>query len=224
MKNIYEKIYEGDVLNLSNNPRIKIMLNIIDCYDLKNKNILDVGCYNGIFLSLIKNKNNNFYGIEASDYGVQEATRKGIKVKKFFFDDKTKIPLESDFFDVIIAGEIIEHIYDTDLFLDEIHRLLKPNGRLLISSPNLASFGRRLLLLIGRNPIIEVSPNELDSSGHIRYFTFKTLKYLLEKHDFKIISERSDVVNFSNNGKIRSLLLPRAFPTLGQSVIIEGEK
>lgn len=201
------------------NPRIKVMTDIVNSLNLNKKNILDIGCFDGTFLSMITNRNNNFYGVDASDYAVKQSSKKGIQVKQFFFDDVTKIPFQDNFFDLIIAGEIIEHIYDTDFFLEEIRRLLKRNGFFLISTPNLASLGRRLLLFFGMSPIIEVSPNEIDSPGHIRYFTFKTQRKLLEKHGFKILIRRSDVLNLTSNGAIRSLLAPTIFPTIGQSVI-----
>lgn len=205
--------------DLAENPRIKIMLDIINNLDLQKKNILDIGCFDGTFLSLIKNRNNRLYGLDASDYAVKQSVKKKITVKQFFFDDTTKIPFKSGYFDLIIAGEIIEHIYDTDFFLEEISRLLKKNGLLLLSTPNIASLGRRILLLLGINPIIEISPNEIDSPGHIRYFTFKTLKWLLEKHSFKILSGKSDVLNLTGSGKFKSLLIPKIFPSIGQSVI-----
>lgn len=205
--------------NLFESPRIKVMLDIINGMDLKNKKILDIGCFDGTFLSLIKNSNNDFYGIDASEYAIKEAKKKDIRVKKFYFDDKTKLPYKDNFFDLVNAGEVIEHIYDTDFFLKEIKRILKKDGYLSLSTPNIASMGRRLMLLVGISPIIEVSPNEIDSPGHIRYFTFKTLKWLLEKHTFKILIERSDVLNLTSNGTVRSLLIPKIFPTIGQSVI-----
>lgn len=220
-KNIYENLYDQEQkrLDLHFNPRIKIMLGMINDLQLVNKRILDLGCYDGTFLSLIKNRKNDFYGIEASDYGFQEAKAKGIKVDKFFMRDGVKLPFENDFFDLVIIGEIIEHIYDTDFFLTEIKRVLKKSGYLLVSTPNIASFGRRLMLLFGFNPIIEVSPNLSDSSGHIRYFTFKSLKGLLEKHNFRVIRSKSDVVNFSSNGRLKSYLIPKLIPSLGQSII-----
>jgi 2-polyprenyl-3-methyl-5-hydroxy-6-metoxy-1,4-benzoquinol methylase len=221
MKNIYSGFYKNPKrrLNLVDNPRIKIMVNIVNSLNLDNKNILDIGCYDGTFLSLIRNKNNDFYGIEASEYGIKEAIKKGVKMKNFYFNDIDKIPFKSDFFNLIIAGEIIEHIYDTDFFLKEIFRLLKKDGFLLISTPNIASLGRRIMLLFGLNPIIEISPNQQDSSGHIRYFTFRALEEILAKHGFKILTKKSDVVNFSFTGKLKSKLLAKLFPQIGQSII-----
>ncbi len=225
MKNIYKDMYEiKGRPDLMDNSRIKVMLNIINNLDIKRKKILDIGCFDGTLLSLVNNRNNQFYGIDANDYAVRQARKKGIRVKQFFFDDVTKIPFADKFFDLVIAGEIIEHIYDTDFFLEELIRMLKPDGYLLISTPNIASLGRRILLLLGINPIIEISPNEIDSPGHIRYFTFKTLEGLLKKHGLKVLQTRSDVLNLSNDGKIKSLRIPKIFPTIGQSIICLCQK
>ncbi len=211
-------------LDLSQNIRVRIMLELIERLKLNGKNILDIGCFDGTLLSLIANKSNKLYGIDANDFAVKQARKKGIKVKQFFFDDITKIPFKKNSFDLIIAGELIEHIYDTDFFLEEIRRILKPYGYLLLSTPNIASLGRRLMLLLGISPIIEVSPNEVDSPGHIRYFTFKSLKWLLEKHGFKILIERSDVLNLTADGKLKSLQIPKITPTFGQSIICLCQK
>ncbi|MFA5872185.1 MAG: class I SAM-dependent methyltransferase [Parcubacteria group bacterium] len=225
-KNIYKNLYsdQNNLGNLAKNPRIQSMLEIINRANPKDKNILDIGCYDGTFLSLIKNRNNNFFGLEASDWGAEKARQKGIEVNQYFFNGSAGLPYEDEFFDVITAGEIVEHIFDTDFFLEEIARALKPGGKFLLSTPNIASFGRRLLLLAGKNPIIEISPNESDSSGHIRYFTFKTLKDILGKHKFEIILSRSDYVNFSKNGKIRSVFLAKIFPRTGTSIICYAKK
>ena len=225
MKNIYQKMYHiGRQLNLEKNIRIKIMADIVNNLNLNGANILDIGCYDGTLLSLIENKKNNLYGLDASDYAITKARKRGIGVKKFFFDDKKKIPLKSNFFDLVIAGEIIEHIFDTDFFLDEIYRLLKKDGFLLLSTPNLASLGRRLMLLLGINPIIEYSPNERNSSGHIRYFTFRTLRKLVEKHKLRIIVKKSDIVNFNSQGSVNCKTIPKIFPSLGQSIVYLAQK
>ncbi len=220
-KNIYERLYENrdKRLDLFSTPRITVMLGIVDGLDMKHKNILDIGCYDGTFLSLIRNRDNGFYGVEASDFGVQQSRAKGIAVEKFFIRDGVPVPFRDGSFDFVIIGEIIEHMYDTDFFLAEIRRVLKPQGYLLVSTPNIASLGRRIMLLFGANPILETSPNEPASSGHIRYFTFASLRSLLEKHGFRILKGRSDVVNFSGDGRFRSLVLPKLFPSLGQSII-----
>lgn len=221
MKNIYKNKYKSG-FNIKNNYRIELMINIIKKINPINNNILDIGCYDGTLLSKIPKKN-NLFGIEASDKGYRLCLKNKIKVTNFFFNDN-KLPYKSNFFDIVIAGEIIEHIYDTDKFLNEIKRILKPNGYLVISTPNIASLPRRLLLFFGINPIIETTPNRSDSSGHIRYFTFKSIGLLLKENGFKIKKSLSDLLNFDNSGKIKSKLIPKIFPTIGQSIILLCEK
>lgn len=58
-------------------------------------------------------------------------------------------------FDIIIAGNIIEHIIDTDAILAKIYDFLKPSGSLLLTTPNITLLDRRVILLIGINPFIE---------------------------------------------------------------------
>ncbi|MBU0534991.1 class I SAM-dependent methyltransferase [Patescibacteria group bacterium] len=227
MKDIYKNKYtKSNDLELIHSTRIKVMREMIKCsgIDTDNSTVLDFGCYDGTFLSLLSPNKKNLFGIEASDYGVKSCREKSLNVKQFYLEDTTIIPFDDATFDLLVAGEIIEHIYDTDHLLEEFYRVLKQKGKLIISTPNISSLGRRLLLLVGKNPIIELSPNETDSSGHIRYFTFSTLTDLLKKHFFKVVDKRSDVVNLSGDGKLRLTTPARLLPSIGQSIIILAVK
>lgn len=100
---------------------------------------------------------------------------------------------------VDIAIEVIEHLLNPDYMLREVHRVLKDDGIFLISTPNLASWVNRLILLLGYQPYnAEVSTEILAGvpwkaysftkpSGHIRPFTLRGLRELLEYHGFHII-------------------------------------
>jgi SAM-dependent methyltransferase len=126
-------------------------------------------------------------------------------------------------FDSVVAGEIIEHIFDTDLFLNNIYKVLKKNGTLILSTPNIASLARRIMLLLGINPLIEVTARRYDA-GHIRYFTFKSLKNLLYENDFSIMHFTSDSINFDNKAFFKSKILAEIFPTFGKTLIIKAAK
>jgi 2-polyprenyl-3-methyl-5-hydroxy-6-metoxy-1,4-benzoquinol methylase len=187
-------------------------------------NVLDIGCADNTFLQLIKKSQANLYGVDACTKAVKICLNKGLNVKKVYLQDNRKFPYKSNFFSYIIAGEIIEHIYDTDFFLKEIFSLLKKNGLLIISTPNLASLGRRLLLLLGKNPVIETGLIKNQTVGHIRYFVKSTLFVLLKRQGFKILEYKSDVVNFVPSGKIKSRLFAQLMPGLGRSIIVKCQK
>lgn len=94
-----------------------------------------------------------------------------------------------------------------------------------MTTPNLATLGRRIMLLMGKNPLIETSCDKKTCNvGHIRYFIKITLLELLRKHGFKIDIFRSDVVNFNNRGTLYSRSLARIFPTLVKTLIVKASK
>lgn len=194
--------------------RLVIMSKLIK----KHSTVLDLGCGTGFFLEYIKSNCKSVQGIEISSRAANIGQKKGLNIK--VADLHSQFPFNDNHFDTIIAGEIIEHIYDTDFFLNEVKRILKPNGDLIISTPNIATLGRRLMLLVGINPSIETSLE--NAAGHIRYFTKSSLEQLLNKHNFNITVFTSDTINFSNDGKIQSKLLSRLFPTFGARLIIKA--
>ncbi len=202
----------------SSDFRLKEVLDLIGT----GKKVLDIGCYDGTVTKLIKDKGNDVTGLEISDEAIVLAKVKDLQIIKA--DLSQEFPVPDNAFDVVFAGEVIEHIFDTDGFLQEISRVLKNNGHLVLTTPNLATFGRRLLLLFGKNPLIENSIRDKNSSGHIRYFTKGSLSELLCSNGFKIDKLVSNVVNFNLSGTLRSRLLAKLFPTLGSILILKASK
>lgn len=188
-----------------------------------NQKILDIGCYEGSMGVLIQEKNNKVIGIDITMPGLIGAIKKGIIC--ICSDLSKSFPFKNESFDTIIAGEIIEHIIDTDFFIEEIKRILKPAGKIIITTPNTASFGRRLLLLMGINPHFEASltfPSK--PAGHVRYYTSDLLISFLEYHGLKIEELTSNVINFTGSGSISSQWLAKLFPGLGSCLIIIAKK
>jgi len=186
--------------------------------------VLDLGCFDGTIGEILIKNGNEVCGIDASKKAVKLAREKGIKAKVGNIEEK--FDFEDNFFDVVVSGEIIEHIVDTDFFIDEIRRVLKPNGFLVLSTPNVASLGRRILLFFGKNPYFEASFGfpSYATAGHIRFFTEDLLLSYLKFKKFEIITFTSDIVNFTPSGNISSKLLADIFPSLGRSLIVEAKK
>ena len=178
--------------------------NILRCAE-KNRNagLLDLGCYDGKWARRIASKigTKDIFGLEIIEEKAKEATKAGVKVT--LGDLNEKLSFEQKF-DVIHANQVIEHLKDTDLFVSEIHRLLKPGGYTIISTENLSSWHNVFSLVLGYtpfslvnctsktsaigNPLAPQKGNglEFNSLQHHRVFTLRGLKELLEIYGFKI--------------------------------------
>jgi len=198
----------------SDRIRVRKVLRLIG----SGKRVLDIGCSDGIIGSLLMRQNNEVYGIELSHISALKAKRSGLEV--FRADSNKLLPFLDSYFDVVFAGEIIEHIVDVDKFLEEIKRVLKRNGFLVLTTPNLASLGRRLLLFWGRDPFIDIS--WIHNLGHCRYFVKETLLQLLKTHNFTLDVCEADVINFNSSGTLYSSKIAELFPTFGRSIIVKA--
>jgi len=212
------RYYKDFTIGNTEKIRINKLLKLIGT----NKKVLDIGCGDGFISELILKNNNDVYGIEIAEDAIKKARNKGITIYDLDLNLDWCNNLQEKF-DVVFAGEIIEHVFDTDKFLKNIHRVLKKDGYIVLSTPNVASLGRRILLLLGKNPLIETTARSYDA-GHIRYFTYKTLKKLLEENNFKMKYFTSDCINFNANGLIKSKLGAIFFPKMGRSLIIKAVK
>lgn len=81
--------------------------------------------------------------------------------------------------DVVFAGDLIEHLSNPGLFLDQVRQNLKPGGRLIISTPNAFNLFNLVEKLTKNEPTV--------NREHTCYFNRKTLGALLERHGFEVI-------------------------------------
>lgn len=212
---IFSKEYQIDD---QEKMRLEVMLKMVG----EGKEILDVGCRDGTLAEKMKEIGNKVEGVEISDFSIKKAREKGINVYDLDLNSSWAGKIQKKY-DVVFAGEVIEHLFETDSFLQNARNVLKDDGVLILSTPNLASLGRRILLLLGKNPVIEFNTKE-GHAGHVRYFVYDTLKYVLEDNGFEISEFTSEVINISKSGRCRSGFFARAFPTLGRSLIVKAHK
>lgn len=199
IENFYDDIYVGQQVE-SLEPRLKKVVALFAEYCPDINKLLDIGCVDGTFTALLQTVSNTkeAYGIDISEEAVAGANANGIKAVRMNVD-QGHLPYEDGFFDAVFCGEIIEHLYDPDSLLDEISRVLRKDGLAMITTPNLAAWHNRIILLLGYQPhSTEVSlkynvgklrpkSEEYHLSGHIRVFTCRALKELIKLHGFKIL-------------------------------------
>lgn len=187
--------------------------------------ILDVACNDGYISEILKNNNNVVFGFDIAIKDIRIARKRGINVK-YFKIGSGPFPYKDKQFDVVLLGDIIEHIFDTDEMLRECYRILKPKGKLIITTPNVASLLRRFMLLIGISPFleysIELSTNGFPSVGHIRYYTAKTLTKQLYHNNFIVKKLVGNVVFIAP--WLRLFYLAKLFPTLSSLLFCVAEK
>jgi len=194
----------------------------LDVANKSDKRVLELAAAGGTISRKIADAG---YSVLASD--IEEKllfTINHDRVKTKAFDVCEKFPLENNSFDAIYAGEIIEHVYDVLFFLKECYRILKPNGVLVITTPNLATLNDRIGFLFGR------SPSQVDILHpyrylHIRPLTFEKAEAAFIKIGFVDVHLKSNCVELPkvfNN--YRSKTIAKYLPSLGRSVIIAGRK
>jgi SAM-dependent methyltransferase len=118
---------------------------------LRPQSLLDVGCADGSFLfEYLDYKPANFCGIEASPSLKKQAEARGIKVQAV--DLNGVWPYPDNTFEVVHCAQVIEHLHNTRLFVQEIKRVLQPGGTALITSENLTSLLNTGAMLLGYTP------------------------------------------------------------------------
>jgi SAM-dependent methyltransferase len=118
---------------------------------LRPRVLLDVGCGDGSLLfRYLDYRPDRFCGVEAAPALKAKAAQRGIEV--LAFDLNGQWPYEDNTFDVVHSAQVIEHLHNTRLFVQEIYRVLKPGGTALVTSENLTSFLNLGAMILGYTP------------------------------------------------------------------------
>ena len=147
-----------------------------------SERVLDVGCATGFLAQRLQARGATVVGLELDERAAAEARRFCEAV--YVGDVETmELPLEPGNFDAIVCGDFIEHLRDPRAFLVRIRPFLRPDGKLVLSTPNVANWAMRLGLLFGRFRYTEWGI--LDRT-HTHLFTRKTLRECLESAGYRL--------------------------------------
>ncbi len=177
--------------------------------------VLDIGCATGFMGKYLrKEKKCTVFGLDIRT-GEAKVAKKNLDkmiiadIEKPNVEGIVRQKTKNKKFDVILATSLIEHLAHPDQALRRMSRLLKPNGVLILSTPNVAHWSMRLSLLKGR---FDYSEYGILDNTHLHLFTIKTFRQLFEKNDLHIQKMRIDA---EGGGLPRlSLALAPFFPNL----------
>ena len=189
--------------------RYKTIRNLIG--NVKNKTLLDIGC-----------------GGSPISEGVK--TLKTIRmdgVQKYNPDiswnfNKYPWPIQDRSIDLIIAGEILEHMFTPIKFLKECNRILKKNGEIIISVPNICSFKNRFKVLFNQLPEGCAFPSDDESyERHIIDFNSASLRKILLESGFRVLNQKSNGIILHSRLIWPVFLTPASF---GETLIVKAVK
>jgi 2-polyprenyl-3-methyl-5-hydroxy-6-metoxy-1,4-benzoquinol methylase len=159
----------------------------------RDKFVLDVGCAAGDTAEALVARGCTVSGVDI-DADAAEPAR--AVLDELVIADIDRNPLSEHFkaesFDAIIFGDVLEHLVDPWATLRDAATLLRPEGRILVSIPNVAHAAVRLALLQGNWDYTEKG---LLDRTHLRFFTLETVCELLESADLQIEVLRSTVLD-----------------------------
>lgn len=205
----------------------------------KKGRILDIGCYPLHLSTALKEMGFSVYGVSSFHEPINQTKR--VKILNIETD---KLPFTDNKFDLVLFSEVIEHLYQSPKFaLKEIKRVLKKNGQLIITTPNVARSINRLFLLMGKNiyPAIDdfFDDNAINKSlyfRHNREYTMAEIKRLVEESGLSC-QEKNFFISYTpfrkkrkkdnpflKLGKFINYLLMLIFPPLRDTLYLRAVK
>ena len=160
---------------LGDNISLKKILHLVG----KGKKVVDFGCATGYLANLLQKRDCVVTGVEINPEAAKVAEKycqKVIVANLDFVSVQEILPNQK--FDVVVFGDILEHLRNPWKVLEDTKQILSENGYVIASIPNIAHGAIRLSLLQGRFDYMDFGI--LDNT-HLRFFTRKTVKSLFEK-------------------------------------------
>lgn len=169
--------YETDVDPASNTSHA-LMLRLVGA----NKRVLDVGCATGYLARALREQGCTVSGVEFDAAAAEEAAP---ALERIVVGDLERLDLPAEFageqFDVVVFGDVLEHLRDPLPVLRSVRELLRPGGAVVISVPNIAHGDVRLALLQGKFTYRNLG---LLDNTHVHFFTRESLRGFLQEAGF----------------------------------------
>lgn len=181
MRQYYEELWQRLPQQLEP-PYLELRRRFLREHVRPGERALDLGCGAGTFTGLLAQAGAEPVGVDVAEAALRRARAAQPGLRFVLAPFEGPLPLEDGAFDVVWCSEVIEHVADTAPWLSEIRRVLRPAGRLLLTTPN---HTRVAILVHGLEPYAE------PLSDHLHLYTARSLRRLLEGFDFGEIALRA---------------------------------
>ncbi len=210
---VYQEYLSGDFLTFGSYERNDVLKRIYE--HGTDKRLLDIGAGKGTISQFFLTKGYELHALEWNSSGVKNLFKIGVKAQNIDIED---IPYgyEDNFFDEVFWGDNIEHLFFPERVAREIYRILKPGGRLVLSTPNHGWIVNRLYYLVMGVPRrTEGHKLPIWEWQHIRYFNKKEIQRFLEHCGF-----HNNLAIHGADRRQPFAFLSRYFPSSCGSVIV----
>jgi SAM-dependent methyltransferase len=144
IKALYEGKYAcADLQKFEDYERNRLLARCAPLFCKAGMRMLDLGCRDGVVAEYFENLGLSVAGLDISEKALGLARKRGIKDLQQGDIEKT-LPYEDESFDLVFWGDNIEHLFEPLKALNEIHRILKKNGILILSTPNMGCIWYRI--------------------------------------------------------------------------------
>lgn len=145
--------------------------------------VLDAACGNGYIANEIRKLGHTVYGCELADSGLALARRSYPEITFFKQDlyEDMRQSLPEGGVDVVVASEVIEHMFAPTKFLENLRRTLKPGGHVILTTPYHGFFKNLAISLVNGWDNHFMVHHE---GGHIKFYSPKTLKAVMRETGF----------------------------------------
>jgi SAM-dependent methyltransferase len=181
MRDYYEELWQNlpDALDPPDRP---LRMQFLRAQVAAGERVLDLGCGDGWICAELVGLGAQPLGVEVAPAAVERARRHHPGLEFRLAEIGGELPSEDNAFDVVWASEVIEHVADTARWLSEVRRVLRPQGRLLLTTPNHS----RLRLLAGG-----IGRYSEPLGDHLHLYVASSLRGLLEGFGFAEIEIRA---------------------------------
>lgn len=174
MKQYYEELWKGLPAELEP-PELDRRRAYLLAEVSEGDRALDLGCGEGDFTATLARAGADALGVDVAEAALARARTRHPDLEFRLVPVEGPLPIDDDSIDLVWASEVIEHIADTARWLSEVRRVLRPGGRVLLTTPN---HGRLRVALLGMERFSD------PLGDHLHLYTTRSLEGLLHEFSF----------------------------------------